>query len=174
MIVAAKAGEQTQQHCVWDYFKFCGQYPLASKKVEQCMADVGIKLSKPCIRALVADKYITKEQVIEKAKQQGFLVAETPRGLDIVGKWPPAEVTPEFVQEKVSDEPVVAVNKPKPAPPKKATAPIIKKEALKKVIVASKPRPKVYKKPSTNPMGSVYNNLDWTDSIFRDYKKYSK
>lgn len=92
---------QTSTYCVSDYFKYCSQYSIGSNELGQCMAKVGVKLSKQCIRAMVADKYITKQQVIDRAAQQGYVVADTANGLDIVGKvqskpittTPPVKVT---------------------------------------------------------------------------------
>lgn len=78
----AMAQSQTQTYCVWDYFKFCGQYSLGSKEVISCMRETGVKLSKDCIKALMADGYVTKLDVVERAKEQGYAVIDTSDGFE--------------------------------------------------------------------------------------------
>ena len=97
------AGSQTQTYCIWDYLSNCSRYSIGTKEVNQCMANVGARLSKGCIRALVADGYVTKAQVIERARQQGYLVADTKNGLDIVGTVP--KTKPVSIPEPMKEEP---------------------------------------------------------------------
>lgn len=98
------AAGQVEQYCIWDYFRFCSQYSIGSNEVKQCMADAGVKLSKECIRAIVADGYVTKQEVIHRGKQQGYIVAETKNGLDIIGTIPKTQV----LKTKTVNKPKVA------------------------------------------------------------------
>jgi hypothetical protein len=112
------AAGQVQQYCIWDYFRFCSQYSLDSKEVKQCMANAGVNLSKGCIRAIVADGYVTKQDVIKRGKEQGYIVAETKNGLDIIGTIPKKQVllTKATPSKKVTKKKkkIVIYKKPKP------------------------------------------------------------
>ena len=103
----AMAAGQVQQYCVWDYLRFCSQHSLNSTGVKQCMADAGVKLSKGCIRAIVADGYVTKKEVIQRGKEQGYIVAETKNGLDIIGTIPKKQV----LQTKAVSKPKIKQKK---------------------------------------------------------------
>lgn len=108
------AAGQVQQYCIWDYFKFCSQYSINSTEVKQCMANAGINLSKGCIRAIVADGYVTKQEVIKRGKEQGYIVAETKNGLDIIGTIPKKQVLKTKTIYTKKKKKVVVYKKPRP------------------------------------------------------------
>lgn len=112
---AAPAG-QVQQYCVWDYLRFCSQHSINSKEVKQCMADAGVNLSKGCIRAIVADGYVTKQEVIKRGREQGYLVADTKNGLDIIGTIPKVQTikTKTIVKPKIVKKKTVVYKKVHP------------------------------------------------------------
>lgn len=70
-------------HCAYDYLANCSRFVPSSSAGRKCMADVGIKLSPRCIQALVDEKYITKQQVIDQAAKAGIVVVDTGKGLAI-------------------------------------------------------------------------------------------
>jgi hypothetical protein len=99
-------GTQSKLYCAYDYMRHCSAYRLGSKDLEKCMADVGPNLSKKCIQALVDDGYITKETVIDKAKERGIVVEDTQEGLKVVEGVTPTE------EPKKIEEPAPATVEP--------------------------------------------------------------
>lgn len=133
-VIAAQSIARTKEYCFWDYLKYCSQHPIGSPGLPKCMSDVGVNLSKNCVQAMVLDGLITKEQVIARALEQGYLVKETKNGFDIVGKVikeprktvkvqelpPPKKVIEDTKPKEVVKE--VPIEKPKmEEPPKKET-----------------------------------------------------
>lgn len=131
--MAAQSIARTKEYCFWDYLKYCSQHPIGSPGLPKCMSDVGVNLSKNCVQAMVLDGLITKEQVIARALEQGYIVKETKNGFDIVGKAvkepkktvqakeppPPKKVIEDTKPKEVVKE--TPIEKPKEEPPKKET-----------------------------------------------------
>src|SRR5262245_28527683 len=60
---ARAASERVKSACRSDYFQHCSAHAVGSASLRQCMRDVGIGLSNPCIMALVQEGEITKEDI---------------------------------------------------------------------------------------------------------------
>lgn len=152
----AYAQTKTLTFCAYDYMENCSDYPITSVAARQCMADVGIDLSPNCVNALIADGFLTKEQVISYAAKKGITVVEGPNGLAKVDKKPetvtaqeqtaiPVEV---IIPEK--KEEVVAAKEPEQEEVGKSTKETVKKaytkakETVKKTYQKAKKAVKDY------------------------------
>lgn len=60
---AHAASEQVKSACRDDYFRHCSAHAVDSPSLRQCMRNVGAGLSNPCIKALVLDGQITKDDI---------------------------------------------------------------------------------------------------------------
>lgn len=73
---AGAVSSAAQSACFWDYMSNCSQYSLTSPKLGKCMENLGPKVSRPCIHALLVDKVITKAQVVERFKKDGLVFVD--------------------------------------------------------------------------------------------------
>lgn len=53
--------------CASDYFAYCSDHPVGSPGVRQCMRANGLKLSKRCVNALMADGEVSEDEVARRA-----------------------------------------------------------------------------------------------------------
>jgi hypothetical protein len=60
---AAQAKQSDARHCADDYRKFCHQWGLETKGLENCMRRHGDKLNNSCIAALVRTGQVTQAEV---------------------------------------------------------------------------------------------------------------
>jgi hypothetical protein len=59
------ASARVRVACASDYFAHCGKFPPNSQATRDCMHDVGDKLSKRCVNALVADGEVPDSDLAE-------------------------------------------------------------------------------------------------------------
>jgi hypothetical protein len=64
---AGAVSARVKMACAGDYFSYCSQYSPSSPEVRQCMRANGLKLSKGCVSALVADGEVSKTEVARRA-----------------------------------------------------------------------------------------------------------
>jgi hypothetical protein len=62
---AGAASARGRVACASDYFAHCGKFPPNSQATRDCMHDVGDKLSKRCVNALVADGEVPDSDLAE-------------------------------------------------------------------------------------------------------------
>jgi hypothetical protein len=62
---ALAASARVKVACASDYFAHCSKFPPNSQATRNCMNDVGDKLSKRCVNALVADGEVSGSDVAE-------------------------------------------------------------------------------------------------------------
>ena len=62
-IYVAQAKQSDARHCADDYRKFCHQWGLETKGLENCMRRHGDKLNNACIAALVQTGQVTQAEV---------------------------------------------------------------------------------------------------------------
>jgi len=60
---ASSYSKAVQQYCRADYKKYCGEYGLETAALRSCMDRNGESLSKSCVRALVADGFVSQAEV---------------------------------------------------------------------------------------------------------------
>ena len=62
-VYEAEAKQSDARHCADDYRKFCHQWGLETKGLENCMRRHGDKLNNACIAALVQTGQVTQAEV---------------------------------------------------------------------------------------------------------------
>jgi hypothetical protein len=62
-VCSAQAAHKDVKHCADDYRKFCHQWGLETKGLENCMRRHGDKLTNACIAALVRTGQVTQAEV---------------------------------------------------------------------------------------------------------------
>ena len=62
-VYVAEAKQSDARHCADDYRKFCHQWGLETKGLENCMRRHGDKLNNACIAALVQTGQVTQAEV---------------------------------------------------------------------------------------------------------------
>ncbi len=62
-VCAAQARHSDARHCADDYRRFCGQWGLETRGLENCMRRHGDKLNNACIAALVRTGQVTQAEV---------------------------------------------------------------------------------------------------------------
>lgn len=67
---AAAVSLAVQRACINDYFSYCSAHALNSPGLRQCMRNVGPRLSKGCVDALIAAGEVSKEEVARRAAQR--------------------------------------------------------------------------------------------------------
>ena len=68
---AAQAAHKDVKHCADDYRKFCHQWGLETKGLENCMRKHGDKLTNSCVAALVKAGEVSQAEVNHRKKQLG-------------------------------------------------------------------------------------------------------
>ena len=66
---AAQAAHKDVKHCANDYKKYCHQWGLETKGLENCMRKHGDKLTNSCIAALVKAGEVSQAEVDRRKKQ---------------------------------------------------------------------------------------------------------
>jgi hypothetical protein len=66
---AAQAAHKDVKHCADDYKKYCHQWGLETKGLENCMRKHGDRLTNACIAALVKAGEISQAEVDRRKKQ---------------------------------------------------------------------------------------------------------
>jgi hypothetical protein len=64
---AGAVSARVKMACAGDYFSYCSQYSPGGPEVRQCMRANGLKLSKGCVAALIADGEVSKAEVARRA-----------------------------------------------------------------------------------------------------------
>ena len=67
----AQAAHKDVKHCADDYRKFCHQWGLETKGLENCMRKHGDKLNNSCIAALVKAGEVSQAEVDRRKKALG-------------------------------------------------------------------------------------------------------
>jgi hypothetical protein len=62
-VYSAQAAHKDVKHCADDYRKFCHQWGLETKGLENCMRKHGDKLTNACIAALVKSGNVSQAEV---------------------------------------------------------------------------------------------------------------
>jgi hypothetical protein len=62
-VYSAQAAHKDVKHCADDYRKFCHQWGLETKGLENCMRKHGDKLTNACISALVKSGNVSQAEV---------------------------------------------------------------------------------------------------------------
>ena len=70
-ISSVGAAHKDVKHCADDYRKFCHQWGLETKGLENCMRKHGDKLTNSCIAALVKSREVSQAEVDRQRKQLG-------------------------------------------------------------------------------------------------------
>jgi hypothetical protein len=68
---SAQAAHKDVKHCADDYRKFCHQWGLETKGLENCMRKHGDKLTNACIAALVKTGEVSQAEVNRRKKELG-------------------------------------------------------------------------------------------------------
>jgi hypothetical protein len=64
---AAAVSAQVRHACAGDYFNNCSSFAPESAQTRRCMRAVGYRLSKGCVRALVAAGEVSKAEVARRS-----------------------------------------------------------------------------------------------------------
>ena len=70
-IGSAQAAHKDVKHCADDYRKYCHQWGLETKGLENCMSKHGDKLTNACIAALVRTGNVSQAEVNRRKKHLG-------------------------------------------------------------------------------------------------------
>jgi len=68
---SAQAAHKDVKHCADDYRKFCHQWGLETKGLENCMRKHGDKLTNACVAALVRAGEVSQAEVNCRKKELG-------------------------------------------------------------------------------------------------------
>ena len=68
---SAQAAHKDVKHCADDYRKFCHQWGLETKGLENCMRKHGDKLTNACVAALVRAGEVSQAEVNRRKKELG-------------------------------------------------------------------------------------------------------
>lgn len=66
---AAAVSARVRVACASDYFSYCREHAVGSAALRQCMRDVGPRLSKRCVNALVAEGEVSEAEVARRAAE---------------------------------------------------------------------------------------------------------
>jgi hypothetical protein len=64
---AIAASPRVKIACANDYFAHCSKFSPNSQATRDCMNDVGDKLSKRCVNALVADGEVSDQEIAQRS-----------------------------------------------------------------------------------------------------------
>lgn len=67
---AAEANRNNIRHCADDYRRFCGQWGLETRGLENCMRRHGDRLTNACIAALVRAGEVSQAEVDRRRRGQ--------------------------------------------------------------------------------------------------------
>jgi hypothetical protein len=70
-ISSPEAAHKDVKHCADDYRKFCHQWGLETKGLENCMRKHGDKLTNACVAALVKAGEVSQAEVDRRRKKLG-------------------------------------------------------------------------------------------------------
>ncbi len=68
------ASLRTKLACASDYYSYCSQHSADGQAVRQYFRDNGVKLSRRCVLALIADGEVSREEVLRRAAAAGISV----------------------------------------------------------------------------------------------------
>jgi hypothetical protein len=68
---SAEAAHKDVKHCADDYRKYCHQWGLETKGLENCMRKHGDRLTNACVAALVKSGEVSQAEVDRRRKQLG-------------------------------------------------------------------------------------------------------
>jgi hypothetical protein len=70
-VCSAQAAHKDVKHCADDYRKYCHQWGLETKGLENCMHKHGDKLTNACVTALVRTGQVSQAEVDRRKKHLG-------------------------------------------------------------------------------------------------------
>jgi len=70
-VFSAQAAHKDVKHCAADYKKYCHQWGLETKGLENCMRKHGDILTNACVAALVKAGEVSQAEVDRRKKQLG-------------------------------------------------------------------------------------------------------
>ncbi len=70
---AQQVSERVRSSCAGDYMNHCSSSTNA-QQAYTCMRRVGPRLSRPCLAALIKEGYVTRAEVLRRAKYAGIEV----------------------------------------------------------------------------------------------------
>ena len=70
-VCSAQAAHKDVKHCATDYKKYCHQWGLETKGLENCMRKHGDRLTNSCVAALVKAGEVSQAEVDRRRKQLG-------------------------------------------------------------------------------------------------------
>ena len=70
-VYSAQASHKDVKHCANDYKKYCHQWGLETKGLENCMRKHGDRLTNSCVAALVKAGEVSQAEVDRRRKQLG-------------------------------------------------------------------------------------------------------
>ena len=70
-VCSAQASHKDVKHCADDYRKFCHQWGLETKGLENCMRRHGDQLTHACVRGLIQAGAVSQAEVDRLRKQHG-------------------------------------------------------------------------------------------------------
>lgn len=70
-VCSAQASHKEVKHCADDYRKFCHQWGLETKGLENCMRKHGDRLTNTCISALVKSGQVSQAEVDRRKQALG-------------------------------------------------------------------------------------------------------
>ena len=68
--LAGATSASVRSNCAGDYFAYCSAHPVGSKSLRRCMRANGHRLSKRCVKALVASGQVSKRQVSRRSARR--------------------------------------------------------------------------------------------------------
>ena len=71
VIVSATAAEAGKRKCAEDYRRFCSQWGLETRGLENCMRRHGDRLSHACIRGLIQAGAVSQAEVDRRRRELG-------------------------------------------------------------------------------------------------------
>ena len=63
ILCTGSAAEAAKRKCAGDYSRFCSQWGLETRGLQNCMRSHGDRLSKACIRGLIAAGAVSQAEV---------------------------------------------------------------------------------------------------------------
>ncbi len=70
-VCSAQATHKDVKHCADDYRKFCHQWGLETKGLENCMRKHGDRLTNTCVSALVKNGHVSQAEVNRRKQALG-------------------------------------------------------------------------------------------------------
>ena len=71
LLITSSAAEAGKRKCAEDYRRFCGQWGLETRGLQNCMRAHGNYLSKRCVKGLIQAGAVSQAEVDRKRKALG-------------------------------------------------------------------------------------------------------